>query len=142
MYQAVKATYENGVLKPAQELPLKDQEQVLILVLTLQSQTSLQLNLDRVAVLKEQAATWLAQQPADAVRPPLQLSSAQEQSLDEGFDAALAAIRSRSSQVNLDEMTADVSHALSKARSLSPAEQTRLETELDAFLAEWSTDVR
>jgi predicted DNA-binding antitoxin AbrB/MazE fold protein len=76
MYRVVKATYQDGVLKPDQDLSLEDQEQVLVIVLPLPSDTpSPSSNLKRVTVLKERAATWLSQQPADAIRPPARLEA-------------------------------------------------------------------
>jgi hypothetical protein len=141
MYRVVKMTYQDGVLKPAQDLPFRDRQQVLAIVLPLQEAMPLpQPDLTRVATLREQAANWLSQQPPDAVRLPLRLSEAHESDLDRDFDAILAAIRQRSHRFSSQEIAADVNLALAEARSLSADERSRLETELDALLAEWAAD--
>lgn len=142
MQRVITATYQNGVLKPAQELPLRDQQQVLVIVLPLR-QTGLPAkpNSERVAAMREQAATWLSQQSPDAVRPPLPLTQTQEQALDDSFEAALAEIRARASQFSPEEIIADVEAALAEVRTLSPDERARLDAELDTVLADWAADV-
>jgi predicted DNA-binding antitoxin AbrB/MazE fold protein len=138
----VTATYENGVLKPAQELPLRDQQQVLVIVLPLPpTSPPAKPDLERVAAMREQADRWLSQQSPDAVRQPLPLTQAQEQALDDSFEVALAEIRARASQFSAEEIVADVEAALAEVRALSSDERARLEAELDAVLAEWATDV-
>lgn len=139
MRRMVTATYQNGVLKPAQELPLRDQQQVLVIVLPLR-RTSLPVkpNLERVAAMREQADRWLSQQPPDAVRPPLRMEQAQEQALDDSFEAALAEIRARASQFSPEEIVADVEAVLAEVRALSSDERARLDAEVDAVLAEWA----
>ena len=58
MYQVIKAIYQDGVLKPAETLSLENQQQVLVLVLPLSPNPPLpQPDLERVAVLRERAAT-------------------------------------------------------------------------------------
>lgn len=142
MHRVVTATYQNGVLKPAQELPLRDQQQVLIIVLPPpRTRPPAKPNLERVAAMREQANLWLSQQSPDAVRPPLRLKQAQEQALDDNFEAALAEIRARASQFSTEEIVADVEAALTEVRTLSPDERARLDAELDAVLAEWATNV-
>lgn len=142
MHRVVTATYQNGVLKPAQELPLRDQQQVLIIVLPPpRTRPPAKPNLERVAAVREQANLWLSQQSPDAVRPPLRLKQAQEQALDDNFEAALAEIRARASQFSTEEIVADVEAALTEVRTLSPDERARLDAELDAVLAEWATNV-
>jgi predicted DNA-binding antitoxin AbrB/MazE fold protein len=142
MHRVVTATYQNGVLKPAQELPLRDQQQVLIIILpSPETRPSTKPDLERVAALREQANQWLSQQSLDAVRPPLHLEQAQEQALDDGFEAALAEIRARAGQFSTEEIIADVEAALAEVRTLSPDERARLDAELDAVLAEWAADV-
>ncbi len=91
--------------------------------------------------MREQAEAWLRQQPAEAVRPPLRLKQAEEQTLDSDFAATLAAIRARASQFSTEEIIADVEAALAEVRALSPDERARLDAELDAALAEWAADV-
>jgi predicted DNA-binding antitoxin AbrB/MazE fold protein len=142
MHRVVTATYQNGVLKPAQELPLHDQQQVLIIILpSPQTRPPAEPNLERVATLREQANQWLSQQSPDAVRPPLHLEQAQEQALDDSFEAALAEIRARASQFSAEEIVADVEAALAEVRTLSPDDRARLDAELNAVLAEWAADV-
>jgi predicted DNA-binding antitoxin AbrB/MazE fold protein len=142
MHRVVTATYQNGVLKPAQELPLRDQQQVLIVILpSSETRPPAKPNLERVAVMQEQANRWLSQQSPDAVRPPLRLEQAQEQALDDGFEAALAEIRARAGQFSTEEIIADVEAALAEVRTLSPDDRARLDAELDAVLAEWAADV-
>ena len=142
MHRVVTATYQNGVLKPAQELPLRDQQQVLIVILpSPQARPPAEPNLERVAAMREQANQWLSQQSPDAIRPPLRLTQAQEQALDDGFEAALAKIRARASQFSTEEIAADVETALADVRTLSPEERARLDAELDLVLAEWAGDV-
>lgn len=142
MRRVVTATYQNGVLKPAQELPLRDQQQVLIIVLpSPETRPPAKPNLERVAAMREQANQWLSQQPADAARLPLRLKQAQEQALDDNFEAALDEIRARASQFSTEEIVADVEAALAEARTLSSDERAWLDAELDAMLAEWTADV-
>ena len=142
MHRVVTATYQNGVLKPAQELPLRDQQQVLIVILpSPQARPPAEPNLERVAAMREQANQWLSQQSPDAIHPPLRLTQAQEQALDDGFEAALAKIRARASQFSTEEIAADVEAALADVRTLSPEERARLDAELDLVLAEWAGDV-
>jgi len=142
MRRMITATYHNGVLKPTEKLPLPDQQEVLIIVLPLpRAVPPARPDLARVAVMREQAATWLRQQPVEAVRPPLRLKQAEEQTLDSDFAAALAAIRARASQFSAEEIIADVEAALAEVQTLSPDERARLDAELDAALAEWAADV-
>lgn len=142
MRRVVTATYHNGVLKPAQKLPLPDQQQVLIIVLPLpQDVLYTKPDRERVAIMREPADAWLRQQPADTVRPPLRLKQAKEQTLDSDFAATLAAIRARASRFSAEEIVADVEAALAEVQTLSPEERTRLDAELDAALAEWAADV-
>ncbi len=142
MRRMVTATYKNGVLKPAQELPLRDQEQVLVIVLPLpQPRPLAKPNLERVAAMREQADRWLSQQSPDAARLPLRMEQAQEQALDDSFEAALAEIRARASQFSPEEIVADVEAVLAEVRALSADERARLDAELDTVLAEWAADV-
>jgi predicted DNA-binding antitoxin AbrB/MazE fold protein len=134
MHRVVTATYQSGVLKPAQELRLPDQQRVLVIVLPLAQDTlPAAADLERVAVMKERANVWLSQQPATAVRPPLRLQQAQEQALENGFDAALAEIRAQVSRFSEAEIRADVEVALAEARSLNENERARLDAELEAI---------
>lgn len=66
--------------------------------------------------------------------PPARLEQAQEQSLAEDFEAALAAIHARANQLSSKEIAADVSLALVEIQLIPPKEQAQLEAELDAIL--------
>jgi hypothetical protein len=66
------------------------------------------------------------------------MEQAQEQALDDSFEAALAEIRARASQLSPEEIVADVEAVLAEVRALSPDERAQLDTELDAVLAEWA----
>ena len=137
MHRVVTATCEDGVLKPAEELPLHERQQVLLIVVPLQKTvTSSTPDPARLATMQEQAGTWLAQQPANAVRPPLWLEQKAEQALDDGFVAALAELRAHASQFSAETLIADIDAVLADGRGLSAADRSRLEAELDAVLAE------
>ena len=142
MKRVITATYEDGALKLSEELPLEDHQQVLVIVVPLprkeQPSADEQARATRV---KQQAEAWLARQPADSVRPPLLLPESRRQELDEAFDAALAAIRTRAEQFSAAEIATDVDVALAESRALSADDRTHLEAELDAILAQIVTDV-
>jgi hypothetical protein len=87
---------------------------------------------NRVAILKEQTAAWLSQQPAGAVRPPLFAES--DQSLNEELDAILNEIRTQASYMSTSEIATDISQALIEAQLLASDEQAHLEAELNALL--------
>lgn len=135
MYQVVKATYQDGVLKPVKDLSLEDEQQVVIIVLPVRSETSqAQPDLERVAIIKEQAAAWLIQQPTEAVHPPASLESNQEQRMDEDIESILASIRAKANQLSSEEIAGDIGQALVEAQMIPADEQARLEAELDALL--------
>jgi predicted DNA-binding antitoxin AbrB/MazE fold protein len=135
MYQVLKATYQDGVLKPAEDLPLEEQQQVVVIVLPVRSEISpTKSDPERVTTIKEQAATWLTQQPADAVRPPAGLEPAQEQRMDEDIEKILASIRAKAGQLSAKEIAVDIGQALAEIQMIPADEQTRLEAELDALL--------
>ncbi len=140
MRRVVTATYENGVLKLSEDLPLADQQRVLVIVLPLPKALPAEKpNLERVAAMQAEADAWLRQQPAEAVRPPLQLEPDRERALDDHFDAVLIEIRRQASQFSVEEIVADIESALDEARSLSDDERSRLEAELDALVVDWAT---
>jgi predicted DNA-binding antitoxin AbrB/MazE fold protein len=135
MYEVVKAIYQDGVLKPVEDLSLEEQQQVVVIILPVRSEISqAQPDPERVNIIKEQTATWLRQQPAEAIRPPASLEPAQEQHVDQDIEDTLRAIRA--SQLSSEEIAADVSQALVEAQMISAEEQARLEAELDTILAE------
>lgn len=131
MKQAISAIYDKGVFRPMQQLPLDDQQEVLLIVLPLKRGQRSVVDSPRVARMQEQMNAWLAQQPADAVREPLV-----SYRVDDDFDAVLAEIRKRASYFSAAEIAADVDAALAQARTLSPEEREQLDSELDALLAE------
>lgn len=136
MSTTVRAIYEDGVIKPKEKLPLVDHTEVLILILPIEGQPVRKPDADRLSVLREEVATWLVQQPAEAVREPVATSS----SADLDFERALAAIRRRASQHSLAQIRADVEAAIAEARSLSPKERQELDSELTQLLAQWAVD--
>jgi len=141
MSRAIKAIYENGILKPSEKLPLDDQAEVLVIVVPLRRKArAAESDPTRLAQMRKQVDAWLKAQPPDAVRPPLSLSPAQEQALEGDFEAALAAIRARASQFSELEIAADVDAALDEVRTLSPEDRARLEAEIDAIFAEIAAD--
>jgi predicted DNA-binding antitoxin AbrB/MazE fold protein len=141
MKRAITATYEDGALKLSEKLPLEDHQEVLVIIVPLPRKEQLsadeQARADR---MKQQAEAWLARQPADGVRPPLSLPESRSQEL-EAFDVALAAIHARAEQFPAAEIAADVDAALAESRALSADDRARLETELDAILAQIVADV-
>ncbi len=140
MANAVLATYENGTLKPSEKLPLNEHQQVLVVVVPLTPEAAYEPDLARVAKLHEQAETWLRKQPSDAVREPRALSQTTQRSLDSEFDAALAAIRLRSSRFNTEQILADINNAVSQVRTLSKHERARLDAEVEQKIVAIAAD--
>jgi predicted DNA-binding antitoxin AbrB/MazE fold protein len=138
MYKVIRATYQDGVLRPVEDLPLEEQQQVVVvIILPARSDTSqAQPSPERVKIVKEQTATWLRQQPDKAVRPPASLKPAQEQRVDQDIEDTLRVIRAKAGQLSSEEIAADVSQALVEAQMISAEELARLEAELDTILAE------
>ena len=137
MYKVIRATYQDGVLRPVEDLPLEEQQQVVVIILPARSDMSqAQPSPERVAIIKEQTATWLRQQPGKAVRPPASLKPAEEQHVDQDIEDTLRAIRAKAGQLSSEEIAADVSQALVEAQMISAEELVRLEAELDTILAE------
>jgi predicted DNA-binding antitoxin AbrB/MazE fold protein len=137
MVQVTKATYQDGVLKPAESLSLVDQQQVVIVIVPLQQDESLsQSKSSQAAILKDQARVWLSQQADDAVRPPTALEPNQEQTIIADAKSLLEEIRSQASRMTPSEIAADISQALTEARLLPADEQDYLEAELNALLRE------
>src|SRR5215212_9683864 len=72
MPQVITATYENGVLKPAQALPFHDRQEVLLVIVPVAAPTpTRQPDSAHVAAMQRQVDAWLKRQPAEAIRPPL-----------------------------------------------------------------------
>ena len=140
MKRVITATYEGGVLKLSEKLPLEDHQEVLVIVVPLPQKEQLSADEEaRAARMKQQAEAWLARQPADGVRPPLSLPESRSRELDEAFDATLAAIRARAAQFPAAEIAADVNAALAGSRALSADDRACLEAELDAILTQIAT---
>lgn len=135
MAKAIVATYENGILKPTERLPLDEHQRVLVVVVPLTSGMEYKPDAARVARMREQVEVWLSQQATDAVREPLALVPETEQHLDDEFDAALAAIRARASRFSEEQIIADVLAAIAEVRSISDEERARLDAELNPVLA-------
>ena len=140
MANALIATYENGFLRPSEKLPLDENEQVLVIVVPLVTKPEEQPDHGRIKTMREEAETWLKQQPVDSLREPAAIPSKTEQHLDNQFDASLAAIRDRASRFSQDQIIADVEAAIAQVRAMSPEERTQLETELDQVLATVAAD--
>lgn len=140
MATAIIATYENGILKPSEKLPLNEHDQVLVVVVPLTRQSEYAPDAARVATVREQAQTWLNQQPSNAVREPVTRAPETEQRLNDEFDAALAAIRARARHFDENRILADVEAAIAEVRAMTDAERARLDTELDQVLATIATD--
>jgi predicted DNA-binding antitoxin AbrB/MazE fold protein len=142
MKRAITAIYEGGVLKPSEKLPLEEQQEVLVIVVPLPRKEQLLTDEQaRLAQLRERTEAWLAEQPTDAVRPPLSLPQTRSRELDDAFDAALSAIRARAAQFIEAEITADVDAALAETDALSANGRARLDAELEAIFAEIAADV-
>lgn len=137
MHQIVSATYQEGVLKLAHRLSLAEQQRVMVIVLPLPAATA-QSDPARLARLKEQTATWLSQQPSDAIKPPLSLQPDEQQALDNDFDAVLREIHARSSRLTEAEIAADVETALIEVWTLAPDAAPEVKAELSAILAKWA----
>jgi hypothetical protein len=135
MANAVIATYEDGLLKPSEKLPLSEHQQVLVVVLSLSPEVELNPDPVHVANLREQAETWLSQQPLNTAREPSAISPTTEQRLDLEFNAALTAIRRRAERFDEQRIIADVEKAAAEVHELSDAERARLDQELDDVLA-------
>jgi predicted DNA-binding antitoxin AbrB/MazE fold protein len=142
MKRAITAIYEGGVLKPSEKLPLEEQQEVLVIVVPLPRKEQLLTDEQaRLAQLRERTEAWLAEQPTDAVRPPLSLPQTRSGELDDAFDAALTAIRARAAQFSEAEIAADVDAALAETDALSANDRARLDAELEAIFAEIAADV-
>jgi predicted DNA-binding antitoxin AbrB/MazE fold protein len=137
MTNAIIATYENGLLKPAEKLPLSEHQKVLVVVVPLTTETAYPRDPARLAKMRERTETWLSQQSPDATREP---SAQAAQQRDDEFDAALAAIRARASHFDKAQIIADVEAAISEVRAMPDEERARLNRELTQMLAAQSAD--
>ncbi len=140
MATAIVATYENGLLKPSKKLPLREHDQVLVVVMPLTPEVEYAPDTNRVAKMREQAEAWLSRQPSNAVREPVTRAPETEQHLDDEFDAALAAIRARARRFDEKQIFADIEAAIAEVRAMTDKERARLDTELNKVLAAIATD--
>jgi predicted DNA-binding antitoxin AbrB/MazE fold protein len=111
----IHAVYENGSLRLLQPLPLRDHQQVQIIVLPEVSYTPA--DPERVRQMHERADAWLAQQRPDAVREPKPLSPAEKARLDAEFDQLLAEIRAKSAESSEEELASRVDAAIAAVRA-------------------------
>jgi len=130
VHQVITATYENGVLKPEPALLLHDQQQVLLVIVPVGASASThQPDPMRVASMQKQVEAWLKMQPADAIRLPL--PEMEQTTLMQEVAAA--------SEVDEDQLLADIEAALAEVRTLSTEEAAALDAELNAILAgQWT----
>jgi predicted DNA-binding antitoxin AbrB/MazE fold protein len=135
MHQVIKATYENGVLKPGQPLPLHDQQQVVLVVLPVASTSPTpRADPERVASMQLQIDAWLKIQRTDAIRQPL--ADKEQTTLVQETDALLAEIRLATGEVDEAQLLADIEAALAEVQALSAEEIAALDTELNAMMTE------
>jgi predicted DNA-binding antitoxin AbrB/MazE fold protein len=137
MHQVITATYRNGVLKPAQALPLHDQQQVLLVIVPVTSPVPTHRpESARLATMQTQVDAWLKMQPNEATRQPL---PKQEQTpLPQAVAAMIAEIRTltiSTPAVDEAQLLADIETALAEVQVLSVEEIAALDAELQAILA-------
>lgn len=135
MHQVIKATYENGVLKPGQPLRLHDRQQVVLVVLPVASTSPTPwADAERVASMQLQIDAWLKMQATDAIRQPL--ADKEQTTLVQETDALLAEIRLVTGEVDEAQLLADIEAALAEVQALSAEEIAALDTELNSVMAE------
>ena len=110
------ARYQNGVLKPAGFLPLKENQRVRIVVLPQPKKTD-GVDEARLAEIHRRAGKWLAQQPPDAVRPAPRLSPEEQRAFETEFDEILREMRVLNVGFSEQEVMADVDAALAAVRA-------------------------
>lgn len=106
----INAVYENGLLRLLQPLPLRNYQQVKVIVLL--PDEPHRADPERVRQLHDKADDWLARQPPHAVREPRPLSPAEKERLDAEFDQLLAEIHSKSASYSDAELAALVDAAV------------------------------
>ncbi len=136
MHQLVSATYEKGVLKPLRNLPLVDQQQVYLIVISAPASTqstSVQPDMKRVDEMQQQVDAWLSTQPLDALRFP---ESPDQLAPDSDFSSLLETPRDAAHQVRSIEIVADIEQAIAESRLLPQDEIDLLRYELETILAD------
>jgi len=111
----IPAIYENGVLRPLQPLPLRNAQQVQIIVLA--DAPHLQADPERVRRFHEMVDAWLVRQPAQSIREPKPLSPVEKERLDTEFDRLLAEIHSVSGRCPEAEIAVLVDAAVTAVRA-------------------------
>ena len=135
MHQVITATYENGVLRPEQALPLHNQQQVVLIVLPVSSPAAAQQpDPARVATMQKQVEAWLNIQPDGVIRPPL--PEIDQTTLTQELTAALSQIRTATGEIDEAQLLAEIETALAEVQALSPAKAAALDAELTTILAE------
>ncbi len=109
------AHYQNGMLKPAGILPLKENQRVRIIVLP-QPQELDEVDEARLAEMHRRADEWLAQQPPDAVRPSPLSEEERRQAIAE-LDQVLRELREANVHYSEEEVMADVNAAVKAVRA-------------------------
>ncbi len=98
------ARYQNGVLKPADPLPLKENQRVRIVVLPQPEEVDEQ----RLTEMHRRADEWLAQQPPDAVQLAPRLSLEEQHAFEAEFDEILRGVRAANVACSEEKVIADV----------------------------------
>jgi len=106
----IEAIYENGQLKLAYPVALKNQQRVKVIILPEASPNTA--DLERVRQMHEQAYEWLANQSVKAVREPKPVSYAEKKRWDAEFDKLLLEIQSESATLSEEEVAFDVDQAV------------------------------
>lgn len=110
----IEAIYENGQLKLAYPVALKNHQRVKVIILSEGSPNTA--DLERVRQMHEQADEWLANQSVKAVREPKQASYVEKKRWDAEFDKLLLEIQSESAAFSEKEIAFDVDEALRAVR--------------------------
>jgi len=106
------ARYHNGILKPVGRLPLKENQRVRIVVLPQPEEV----DEERLAEMHRRADVWLAQQPADAVRPS-PLSEEERRRAIAELDQIINELWEANAHYSEEEVMADVAAAVAAVRA-------------------------
>ena len=110
---AIRATYEDGVLKPNEPINLTEHQEVRLVIV---DEVRGEAEPARVEAMLKQIETWLAVQPSAAAREPKLFSAAERKRLNDDFDGLLAELRQRSALFTAEEIGDDVDEAVAAAR--------------------------
>ncbi len=136
MPKAVLATFENGLLKPLEKLPLAEHQKVWVLIVPMKAEV----DTARLRVLRERAEIWLRQQPPDAVREPIELAPEIERQLDDALEQTLERIHANASRYTEEEIIADIEAAIAEVRNLDADERKLLDAEFDRIVSRIAFD--